>query len=245
MKFPTKLIKGTLIKRYKRFLADVTLTNGDEITAHCANPGAMLGLKAPGQTVWLSPATNPKRKLKYSWELTEIKTENATQNTQENTLVGINTSHPNKLIEEAIHNGTITQLQNYPNLKREVKYGENSRIDILLQSQTAEQTPACYVEVKNVHLVRKPGLAEFPDSVTTRGSKHLKELANMREKGQRAVMIYCIQREDATAFSLAQDIDPTYAATFEDAIKAGVEAYAYRCKITPKEMTVRKEVPIK
>ena len=237
MRFPRKLQKGILIKRYKRFLADVELENGDLITAHCANPGAMLGLKEPGQTVWLSPATNPKRKLKFSWELVELK--------DDKTLVGINTSHPNTLIEEAILNGTITQLQGYQTLKREVKYGQNSRIDILLSDHKETPEKLCYAEIKNVHLLRKPGLAEFPDSVTSRGAKHLNELSNMVKEGYRAVMIYCIQRTDAKTFALAQDIDPTYATAFAKATENGVEAYAYSCQITPTEITVTKELPIK
>ncbi len=237
MLFPTKLQKGTLVKRYKRFLADVELENGELITAHCANPGAMLGLKEPGQTVWLSPATNPKRKLKFSWELVEL--------SDNKTLVGINTSHPNRLVEEAILNGTITQLQDYQTLKREVKYGQNSRIDILLSDHQQTPEKLCYVEIKNVHLLRQKSLAEFPDSVTSRGAKHLNELSTMVDEGHRAVMIYCIQRPDAKAFTLADDIDPTYAAAFAKATENGVEAYAYSCQITPKEISVTKELPIK
>ena len=236
MLFPTKLQKGTLVKRYKRFLADVELENGDLITAHCANPGAMLGLKEPGQTVWLSPATNPKRKLKFSWELVELK--------EKKTLVGINTSHPNKLVEEAIQNGTITQLQNYQSLKREVKYGQNSRIDLLLSNHKQKPEQHCYVEVKNAHLLREQGRAEFPDSITSRGTKHLNELSTMVDEGHRAVLIYCIQRPDAESFSLAQDIDPTYATSFANAIENGVEAYAYSCQITPKEITITQQIPI-
>ncbi len=237
MKFPNPLIKGTLIKRYKRFLADVTLENGEEITAHCANPGAMLGLKDPGSTVWLSPATNPKRKLKYSWELIE------TNDFNKKTLVGINTSLPNKLAEEAILNGTIKELSNYQTLKREVKYGENSRIDILLDNpEISEQK--CYVEIKNVHLLREKNLSEFPDSVTARGAKHLKELSNMVAEGHRAVMLYLIQRDDCTRFSLAEDIDKAYKDAYLKAIDTGVEAIAYKCKLTTTEIKVTKPVTL-
>lgn len=238
MKFETPLVKGTLIKRYKRFLADIRLENGEEITAHCANPGAMLGLKQQGSTVWLSKSTNPKRKLAYSWELIEVNDHNITS------LVGINTSHPNKIVEEAILNGTIKPLQGYKTLRREVKYGTNSRIDILLQdNQTNKDARSnCYVEVKNVHLLRQKNLAEFPDSVTTRGTKHLNELAEMVNQGHRAVMIYLIQRMDVTRFKIAADIDKNYAAAFEQVMKKGVEAYAFKCELSPEEIILKSTI---
>ena len=224
MQFPTPLIRGTLIKRYKRFLADVTLDDGSEITAHVANPGAMLGLKDPGIRVWLSKSDNPKRKLKYSWELAEI----------DGHMVGINTAHPNGIVEEAILSGAIPELSGYDALRREVKYGENSRIDILLSS---ENKPDCYVEVKNVHLKRGPE-AEFPDSVTARGTKHLRELAEMVRQGHRAVMVYIVQREDCNAFKIAADIDPTYASTLDDVRKQGVETLCYACALSTEQITV-------
>ena len=237
MKFANPLIKATLIKRYKRFLADVRLESGDEITAHCANPGAMLGLKEPGSTVWLSPANNPKRKLKFSWELIE------TNDYNKKVLVGINTNLPNKLAEEAILNGTIKELQGFSNLHREVKYGQNSRIDILLENETdTHQITPCYVEVKNVHLLRQENKAEFPDSVTSRGAKHLNELSDMVKEGKRAVMLYLIQREDCETFSLARDIDENYHEAFLKAKDAGVEAIAYKCSLTTKEIKVTKRV---
>lgn len=237
MKFANPLIKATLIKRYKRFLADVRLESGDEITAHCANPGAMLGLKEPGSTVWLSPANNPKRKLKFSWELIE------TNDYNKKVLVGINTNLPNKLAEEAILNGTIKELQGFSNLRREVKYGQNSRIDILLENETdTHQITPCYVEVKNVHLLRQENKAEFPDSVTSRGAKHLNELSDMVKEGKRAVMLYLIQREDCETFSLARDIDENYHEAFLKAKDAGVEAIAYKCSLTTKEIKVTKRV---
>ena len=231
MKFPTPLQRGKLVQRYKRFLADIILDDGSEITAHCANPGSMLGLKEPGSTVWVSKATNVKRKLKYDFQIIEA----------DDTLVAINTGNPNKLVEEAILKGTIEELSGYGNLKREVKYGVNSRIDILLSD---ENKPDCYVEVKNVHLSRKSGLIEFPDSVTTRGAKHLVELGDMVSAGHRAVMVYLIQREDGEAFTLAQDLDPAYAKAFVEAKERGVEAIAYECHITLNEITVTKSVPI-
>lgn len=222
MKFSAPLVEGRLVKRYKRFLADVELASGELVTSHCANPGAMLGLKDPGMRVWLTPALNPNRKLKWDWQLCE------THDFGVKALVGINTSHPNKIAAEAIDSGAIPELEGYSELRTEVTYGQNSRIDILLED---DSKPACYVEIKNVHLLRQKGLAEFPDSVTTRGAKHLGELADMVAQGNRAVMLYVIQRDDAEEFALAGDIDPAYVEAFKNARKAGVEALAYSCKL--------------
>ena len=235
MKFPNPLISGTLIKRYKRFLADVQLDDGGEITAHCANPGSMMGLAEPGSRVWLSPSDNPKRKLKFSWELIEVDLGEGPA------LVGINTSHPNGLMAEAIGDGRIDELSGYGSLRREVKYGQNSRIDILLED---DAKAPCYVEIKNVHLMRDAGLAEFPDSVTARGAKHLGELAQMVAEGNRSVMVYLVQRDDAKRFSLARDIDPKYAEAFDAASSAGVEALAYSCRLTPEGIEVDAPLPI-
>lgn len=236
MQFPAPLIPGQLIKRYKRFLADVEFEDGSVITAHCANPGSMLGLAEPGSAVWLSQSDNPKRKLKYSWELVEVDLGAGP------TLVGINTSHPNPLVADAIQSGVIAELSDYPALRREVKYGVNSRIDILLEDNSLNR---CYVEIKNVHLMRDSGLAEFPDSVTARGAKHLGELANMVREGHRAVMVYLIQRGDAESFSLARDIDPAYGEAFDAAKSAGVEALAYSCEISPDAIDVTRRIPIR
>lgn len=235
MFFPDPLIPGTLIKRYKRFLADVQLESGDEVTAHCANPGSMLGLAEPGSRVWLSPSNNPKRKLKFSWELIEVDLGKGPA------LVGINTSHPNGLVADAIEAGQISELTGYDSLRREVRYGQNSRIDILLED---DAKPLCYVEIKNVHLMRDAGLAEFPDSVTARGAKHLKELSQMVRDGHRAVMVYLVQRDDAKRFALARDIDKNYAAAFDAAREIGVEALAYDCRLTPEGIDVSKALPI-
>ena len=234
MRFPTPLLRGTLIKRYKRFLADIDL-DGELVTAHCANPGSMLGLAEPGSTVWLSRSENPKRKLKYSWEMVEADLGAGPQ------LVGINTAHPNALVAEAIRDGTIAGLGAYLAMRREVKYGTNSRIDILLED---EHLNRCYVEVKNVHLMRENGLAEFPDSVTARGAKHLGELADMVAQGHRAIMVYLVQRGDARRFALARDIDPRYGEAFDAAREAGVEAIAHHCRLSPEGIEVRGAIPV-
>ena len=226
MQFDTPLTRGTLLKRYKRFLADVELETGEVVTAHCANTGAMVGLKDEGMTVHLSPNTNPKAKLGWRWEAVEL---------DGGVMVGINTAHPNKLVEEAILAGKVPALSGYQTLKREVKYGKNSRIDILLSDP---EKPDCYVEVKNVHLCRTAGLAEFPDSVTARGAKHLGEMADMVRNGHRAVMVYLVQRNDCDRFALAADYDPDYAKAFRAAKAAGVEALALACEVTNEKIEV-------
>lgn len=234
MKFEHKLIPGRLIKRYKRFLADIQLDDGTVITAHCANSGSMLGLKEEGSRVWVAPQTSPKAKLRYKWELVEA----------DETLVGINTAYPNGLVEQAIQEGTITELQDYQDLRREMKYGENSRIDIFLSGSTLKE-PDCYVEVKSVTLSRQKGIAEFPDSVTIRGAKHLRELSQMVADGHRAMMVYLIQRQDCHEFRIAADIDPAYAKALEEALYMGVEATCYSCNLSPKEIIVEKRIPIR
>lgn len=228
MKFQHPLTKATLIKRYKRFLADVRLEDGSIVVAHCANSGSMKGCQPEGADVYLSPNTNPKAKLDWRWELVDAG----------GTLVGINTSHPNKLAEEAILDGTIKELQGYETLRREVKYGENSRIDLLL-----ENPQLCYVEVKNVTLTDGKDQARFPDAVTARGTKHLKELGTMVEDGHRAVMLYIVQRGDCSHFTPASDIDPTYATALKDAHTKGVEILCYQCKVTPTEIKIVAPLP--
>ncbi|MCW9034007.1 MAG: DNA/RNA nuclease SfsA [Rhodospirillales bacterium] len=231
MKFPDPLIRGTLIKRYKRFLSDIELENGDVVTAHCANSGSMLNVKEPGSEVWLSPARNPDRKLRYTWELIKVG----------ETFVGINTALPNGIVEEAINDGTIKELQGYGSLRREVKYGKNSRIDVLLESP---DKPKCYVEVKNVTLKRDSEAAEFPDAVTSRGAKHLEELSQMVADGHRAVMVYLVQREDCTSFTLSDDIDSAYGEAYKAALNKGVEAICYTCKLTTTGIEVNSSIPI-
>lgn len=219
MQFSEPLLRGRLLRRYKRFLSDVALEDGAEVVAHCPNPGAMLGLQEPDSEVWLSPANDPKRKLKFTWEMIRV----------DGKLVGINTGRPNAIVEEAIGAGRVAELDGYATMRREVKYGRNSRIDLLLQDAGR---PDCYVEVKNVHLRRTDGLAEFPDSVTKRGAKHLDELADMAASGARAVMFYLVQREDCDRFAIAADIDPAYNAALDRAIAAGVEVVCYACTLT-------------
>jgi sugar fermentation stimulation protein A len=235
MQFARPLVPATLIRRYKRFLADVITPSGEELVVHVANPGAMTGLMAPGSKVWLSKSDNAKRKLAYSWELVAADFGSGPE------LVGINTAHPNLLVAEALARGTMRELAGYDGVRREVKYGKNSRVDFVL---SAADRPACYLEVKNVHLMRAPGLAEFPDAVTVRGAKHLDELAAMVAAGNRAVMLYVIQIGSASRFALARDIDPAYGKAFDRARVAGVEAIAYRCVLTPEWITVADAVPI-
>jgi sugar fermentation stimulation protein A len=235
MRFPAPLIPATLVKRYKRFLADVVLPTGETITAHVANPGAMTGLAAPGARVWLSKSDKPGRKLPYSWELVEVDLGGGVE------LVGVNTGHPNPLVGAALAAGAIAELAGYGSIRREVKYGRNSRVDFLLEG--AGRRP-CYVEIKNVHLMRRPGFAEFPDAKTARGAKHLDELADMVAAGARAVMLYLIQIGSSQRFGLARDIDPNYAAAFDRARGRGVEAIAWKCCIDCDGIEIVAPVPI-
>jgi sugar fermentation stimulation protein A len=235
MRFPTPLTPATLVRRYKRFLADVVLPSGEEITVHVANPGAMLGLASPGSRVWLSKSANAKRKLAYSWELVEVDLGAGRE------VVGIDTGHPNRLVAEALAAGLIPDLAGYASIRREVKYGRASRVDFLLEG---EGRAPCYVEVKNVHLMRASGLAEFPDCVTARGARHLEELADMVAAGHRAVMLFVIQIGSATAFRLARDLDPGYGRAFDRARERGVEAIAWACGLTTAGIEVARQVPI-
>ena len=231
MRFPSPLIAARLVRRYKRFLADVELEGGEVVTVHCANPGSMLGLAEPGMRVLLSRSDKPGRKLPLSWELVEA----------DGWLVGINTSLPNRLVEEAIGAGAIAELAGYGEIRREVAYGARSRVDFLLRG---EGRPEAYVEVKNVHFSRRPGLAEFPDSVTARGARHLAELAAMVAAGNRAVMVYLVQRSDSARLDICRDLDPVYAAAFDRARTAGVEMIAYRCRVTAGEIAVDCGIPV-
>ncbi len=219
MRFETPLVPARLIRRYKRFMADCTLEDGREVTAHCANPGSMMGLAEPGEKIWLEPNDDPKKKLKYGWRLVDHENGHFT---------GVDTSVPNRALRAALEASEIPELADYDTVRPEVKYGENSRIDFLL---TGPGLPDAYVEVKSVTLSRQPGLAEFPDSVTARGTKHLGELAAMAAQGHRAIMLYLVQRTDCDRFALAADIDPAYANAFEAA--QGVERLVYGTRISP------------
>jgi sugar fermentation stimulation protein A len=217
MQFDPPLMAGVLVRRYKRFLADVEIDGRIE-TAHCANPGSMLGLAPPGAPILLSASDNPKRKLRLTWELVKVA----------GALVGINTAYANRLVEEAIRAGRIEALAGYADFRREVPYGEGSRIDFLL---SGAGRPPCYVEVKSVTLKRHEA-AEFPDSVTARGARHLRELSAMRSAGARAVMLFVAQRDDCGRLEVAADIDPAYAAALTRAREAGVEVLAYACRVS-------------
>lgn len=233
MRFQTDLVPARLTRRYKRFLADCVLEEtGAEITAHCANPGSMLGLSEPGTRVWLEPNDDPKKKLKYGWRLVDHENGNFT---------GVDTSVPNRALRTALEARAIRALAAYDTVRPEVKYGQNSRIDFLLQ---ADGLPDAYVEVKSVTLSRHPGLAEFPDSVTARGAKHLGELAAMVAQGHRAIMLYLVQRTDCARFTLAQDIDPAYAAAYVSARNAGVETLCYGTNILPIGVELAQELEI-
>ncbi|MDR6263339.1 DNA/RNA nuclease SfsA [Roseobacter sp. N2S] len=232
MKFSTPLLRATLIRRYKRFLADCVLEDGREITAHCANTGAMTGLNHAGQMIWLEPNDDPKRKLNYSWKFVEL---------QGGHFAGIDTSIANKLVAEALHAKRIAPVAAYSGIKPEAKYGQNSRIDFLL---TGDGLPDAYIEVKNVTLKGPDDWAEFPDTVTARGTKHLGELTEMVAQGHRAIMLYLVQRTDCARFRLAHELDPAYAAAYATARAAGVEMLCYTCEIAPTGISLTSALPV-
>jgi len=237
MKFSDPYIEGILIKRYKRFLADIELSDGNIITAHTPNTGEMTGCSTPGAKVWLRDTGNPNRKYPYSWEMVEAAPD---------VLVGIHTGLSNKLVEEAILNGLIKELLDYNNIRTEVSYGnENSRIDLLLEhsDSTNDHNELCYVEVKNVTLVEND-IAYFPDAVSKRGTKHLRELMQMVSQGHRAVIFYCVQRNDAHEFRPSENIDPEYTKTLCKAVDMGVEALAYCATVSPTEIKLVQSLPV-
>jgi sugar fermentation stimulation protein A len=225
MQFDPPLRRGHLVQRYKRFLADIVLDDGTEITAHCPNPGAMLGLNSPGLTAWVSRSDNSARKLPYTLELIEV----------DGGLVGINTMHPNRLVAEALAEDRIPELSGYGSIRREVAYGHRSRVDFLLEDP--DRTP-CWLEIKNCHLRREGRLAEFPDCVAARSSKHLRELAAMVAEGHRAVVLFVVQRTDCDAFSACADLDPTFAATLSEVADLGVEVLVYGCEISTERVEI-------
>lgn len=232
MNLSSPLIPATLLRRYKRFLADVRLDTGEELIATCPNTGTMLGLCEAGSRVWLSRSANQARKYPHTWHLSEKPGVG---------LVGIDTSLPNRIAEEAITARLLPELAGYAGMRREVKYGTNSRIDLLLEGQ---DRPSCYVEVKNVTLIRRPALAEFPDCATARGTKHLAEMSEMVRAGHRAVMLYVIQCATPERFTLTPDLDPVYFKAFSAARKAGVEALAFTCHVSVDSIAFKAQVPV-
>jgi sugar fermentation stimulation protein A len=223
MRFPSRLIRGTLVQRYKRFLADVRLADGRIVTAHCTNTGSMMGCMEPGSAVYLSRSDNPIRKLAYTWELIRVN----------KCWVGINTMHPNRLVAHAIETGLIQELRGFDSIRREVVTRPGTRLDLCLEGKNG----SCFVEVKNVTMA-VDGAAAFPDAVSERGTKHLKELMRLKRRGHRAAVVFVIQREDCGAFRPADEIDEEYGRWLRRAIKAGVEALPYRAKVTPREIVL-------
>ncbi len=232
MRFQTPLVPARLIRRYKRFLADVSLESGGEVTVHCPNPGAMLGLAEPGMRVWLETNDDPRKKLKHGWRLVELPGDH---------LAGIDTSVPNRVVKEALLARAIPALSDYDKVTPEVRYGTNSRVDFVLQGPGL---PNAYVEVKNVHLRRSGALAEFPDCVTKRGAKHLDELANVVAQGHRGMMLYLVQRTDCREFRLARDLDPGYSEAFDRARNAGVEAVCHTTRISTESVDIGEQLPV-
>ena len=230
MKFATPLIPARLIRRYKRFLADIRLEDGREVTAHCANPGSMMGLALPDTKIWVEANDDPKKKLKFGWRLVDHENGHFT---------GVDTSIPNRALKTALLSHNVPNLPAYDHVQPEVKYGKNSRIDFLLSGQG----PDTYVEVKSVTLSRHAGLAEFPDSVTARGAKHLNELTDTVAAGHHAIMFYLVQRTDCTAVTIASDIDPAYRAAFDRAVTAGVQVVAQTCRISPEAIELGDAIP--
>ncbi len=232
MRFQTPLVPGRLVRRYKRFLADVELESGRVVTAHCPNPGSMMGLSDPGLRVWLEPNEDPRKKLKYGWRLAELPNGHWS---------GIDTAVPNRVVAEALVARAVPELAAYATVRPEVAYGTRSRVDFLL---TGPGLPDAYVEVKNVHLRRDGDWAEFPDSVTTRGAKHLRELADVVAAGHRAVMLYLVQRTDCARLRMAADLDPGYVAAFADAHRAGVEMLCYGTRISCEGVHLGPALPV-
>ncbi len=236
MKFRPCLKEGVLVRRYKRFLADIETVEGKSLTIHCPNTGSMLNCQNPGSRVWYSTSENTKRKYPHSWELVETLTGD---------LVGINTARANGLVEEALVNKTVTELQSYARIQKEVRFGnERSRIDLLLSGGEDSQLPDCYLEVKNVSLSLGDGQGVFPDAVTTRGQKHLRELISVRQEGHRAVLLFCVQHTGVSRVSVADHIDPEYGRLLRQAAAEGVELLAYRAAISPGEILIKHSVAV-
>ena len=227
MKFKNKLLQGTLIKRYKRFFVDIKYQN-KKVIAHCPNSGSMMGLLTEGNKVWFSKADNPNRKLKYTLEIL-----GANKN-----MIGVNTHLTNKIVLEALENKKIKDLIKFNDIKSEVKFSDSTRFDFLISNKKEK----CFLEVKNVTLVRKKAIAEFPDSITSRGSKHLKELINAKRKGYASYILYLIQRDDCKSFKVASDIDEVYKNNFDIALKNGVKMLCYDCKLSNEEIIINNRI---
>ena len=227
MKFNNKLLQGTLIKRYKRFFVDINYQN-KTITAHCPNSGSMMGLLNKGNSVWFSEASNPKRKLKYTLQIVNV----------DKKLVGINTQLTNKIVLEALNQKKIKNLVKFDHIKTEAKFSDKTRFDFLISNNKKK----CFLEVKNVTLVRDNKIAEFPDAITSRGTKHLKELINAKKKGYESYMLYLIQREDCKSFKIANDIDREYKTAFNEALKNGVKMLCYDCKLSDEEIKLNNQI---
>lgn len=232
MDFPQPLTRAKLLRRYKRFFADVVLEDGTEITAHCPNPGAMLGLNLPDLACWVSRSDDPKRKLAHTLELVEA---------EDGGLVGVNTLHPNRLVEEALAAGAIPELSGYASRRREVRYGAASRVDFLLE---APDRPAAWVEVKGVTLHRGAGLAEWPDCVSARGARHMAELAEVARMGERAAVLFVVQRADCDRFAIARDLDPAFAAALDRVREEGVEVLVYACEMSPERVAIGQPIAL-
>ncbi len=230
MEFPP-LLEGRLVDRYKRFFADVRLADGQTVTAHCPNPGSMRNCRPDNARVWLSKATNPKRKLRFSWELVEV----------DAALVAVNTGRANQVVAEALEAGAIEELTGYDRVRPEVRYGERSRVDFLLERG---ENDLCYVEVKNVTLGVGGGVTAFPDSVTERGTRHLNELSAVVSAGHRAVLLFCAARSDTRVVRPADDIDPVYGRALRAAAAAGVEILAYGCEVSIQGLWLRNRLPV-
>lgn len=233
MRFAAALAEGRLLRRYKRFLADVELAAGGVVTAACPNTGSMLGCCEPGSRVWLSESDSPTRKYRHTWEIVEV----------DRVMVGIHTGRPNALVEEAVRDGVIAELAGYRDIRREVPFGEErSRIDLVLE---APRRKACWVEVKNVTAAVAGGVALFPDAVSERGAKHLRELVRLKRAGLRPVQLYCVQRGDVEEVRPADAIDPEYGRTLREAAAAGVEVLAYRAKVTARAIRLETRIPVR
>ncbi len=234
MDFPDRLIPGTLIRRHQRFLADVTLGDGTRVTAHCPNTGSMMGCRSPGARVWLSPSRDPRRRTRYTWELVEV---------ADQVVVGVNTGRSNGLVREAIGNGLLPGLESYPVIRPEFRLPETqSRLDFRL-SDTAGQAH-CYLEVKNVTAAVADGVALFPDAVSTRGTRHLRELGLLAAQGARAMLVFCVQRADVRRVQPADDIDPAYGLALREVIALGVRVEALRARVSVRGIRLEERIPV-